>query len=339
MKRREFLGGLLGACGCGRDATLALLAAAPLTCGAQQAAKTYRIGFLGVSSAADYAQFVNAFLQGLRELGYEQGRNIVIDYRWADGREERLPELARELVRLGPDVIVSHSIAVSAAQRATATIPIVMGVSADPIGTGLIKSLAQPGGNTTGVTSQLVDAAPKRLELLKEIAPNLKSVAVVSNPTFPSLRKGLEETEAAARKLGIRVRSYAFAEADPAGLESMLATILRDRPDGLLVQPDPLIGRHTVRIAEFAVKNRLPAIGGARQFAVDGGLFSYGGNFVEGWRLAARYVDRILKGAKPADLPVEQPTSFELVINLKTARAMGLTLPSLLLLRANEVIQ
>ena len=326
-----------------RDATIALamLPLAPAVARAQRDAKVYRIGFLGVSSAADSAPNLDGFLRGLRELGYEDGRNIVIEYRWAEGHEERLPELALQLVRLGPDLIVSHSIGVSAAQGATSTIPIVMGVSADPIGTGLIKSLAKPGGNTTGVTSQLVDAAPKRVELLKEVVPGLKSVAVITHPAFPALRKGLEETERAARKLGVRVHSYAPAAAEPAALETMFATILRERPDGLVVQPDPLMGsnRYGVAIAEFAAKNRLPAIGGNRQFVVDGGLMSYGGSFIEGWRLAARYVDKILKGARPAELPVEQPTSFELVINARTARGIGMTLSSSLLLRANEVIQ
>ena len=322
-----------------REATIALvlLAVVPFTGEAQPTGKSYRIGFLGLSSASDYAPLLNAFLLGLRELGYEEGRNIVIEYRWADGREEHLPELAAQLVQLKPDVLVSHSIGVGAAQKATSTIPIVMGVSADPVGTGLIKTLSKPGGNTTGVASQLTDLAPKRLELLKEAIPKLKDVAVLSNPALPGHRKGLEETELAARKLGVRLRSYGVT-ADPAALESMFAAILSERPDGLVIQPDPY-GRHSVLIAAFAAKNKLPAIGGARQFVLDGGLVSYGGNFLEGWRLAARYVDKVLKGAKPGDLPVEQPTTFELAINLKTAKALGLTLPPSLLLRANEVIE
>ena len=172
---------------------------------AQPTGKSYRIGFLGLSSPSDYSPNLNAFLQGLRELGYEEGRNIVIEYRWADGREERLPDSPAELVRLKPDVLVSHASGVSAAQKATSTIPIVMGVSADPVGTGSIKSLSKPGGNTTGVASQLTDLAPKRLELLKEAIPKLKDVAVLSNPAYPGHRKGLEETERAARKLGVRL--------------------------------------------------------------------------------------------------------------------------------------
>ncbi len=326
VKRRDFL-----------IATVALLATARAA-EAQPTARSYRLGFLGLSSASDYAPYVNAFLLGLRELGYEEGRNIVIEYRWADGREERLPELAVQLVRLNPDVLVAHASGVNAVQQATSTIPIVMGVSSDPVGLGLIKSLAKPGGNTTGVSSQLVDLSSKRLELLTEVVPRLKDVAVLSNLALPGLRKGLEETESAARRLGIRVRSFGIS-AEPAALESVFAAIVRERPDGLVVQPDPVVARYGARIAAFAAKHRLPTIGGGRQFVVDGGLLSYGGSFTEGWRLAARYMDKILKGAKPADLPVEQPSTFELAINLKSAKALGLTLPSSLLLRANEVIQ
>ncbi len=323
-----------------REATIAIvvLAAVPFAGEAQPTRKSYRIGFLGLSSATDYAPFLDAFLQGLRELGYEDGKNIVIEYRWADGHEERLPGLAAELVRLKPDVLVSHSIGVGAAQRATSTIPIVMGVSSDPVGFGLIKSLANPGGNTTGVTSRISELASKRLELLKEAVPRLNNVAVLSNLALPAIRQGLEETEIAARKLRVRVRSFGVT-AEPATVEPVFAAILRDRPEGLIVQPDPITGKLGVRIAAFAAKNRLPAIGGGRQFVVDGGLLSYGGSFTEGWRLAARYVDKILKGAKPAELPVEQSATFELAINLNTAKELGLSLPPSLLLRASEVIQ
>jgi putative ABC transport system substrate-binding protein len=326
VQRRDFL-----------VAAAALLAAAPAP-EAQPTRKPYRIGFLGLSSPSDYAPYLNAFLVGLRELGYEEGRNIVIEYRWADGREERLPELAVQLVRLNPDLLVSHAIGVRALQQATSTIPIVMGVSSNPVEFGLIKSLAKPGGNTTGVTSVLIELSSKRLELLKEAVPKLKDVAVLSNLALPGLRKGLEETEFTARRLGIRVRSFGIS-ADTAALESVFTAIVRERPDGVVVQPDPLAGRHGPRIAAFAEKHRLPTIGGGRQFVVDGGLLSYGGSFSQGWRLAARYVDKILKGAKPADLPVEQPSTLELAINVKTAKTLGLTIPQSLLLRANEVIQ
>jgi len=327
MDRRRFVGTLAGG-----------LLAAPLANGAQPADRSYRIGFLGLTSASAYAPYLQAFLQGLRELGYEEGRNIVIEYRWADGRDERLAELAAQLVRLNPNVIVSHATGVRAAQQATSTIPIVMGVSADPVAMGLIKSLARPGGNTTGVASQMVDLASKRLELLMEIVPRLKEVAVLSHESSPGARKGLAETDAAARKLGVRVRPF-WVGSEPTALESVFAAIVRERPAGVIVQPDPVMGRYSDRIAGLAVKGRLPAMGGLRQFADDGGLISYGGDFLEGWRISARYVDRILKGARPADLPVEQPTKFELVINLRTAKALGLTMPQSLLLRADEVIE
>lgn len=323
-----------------RQATYALtaLAVAPFAAGAQPTARAYRIGFLGLSSPSDYAPYLNAFLQGLRELGYEEGRNIGIDYRWADGREERLPELASELVALRPDVLVAHAVGVGAAQRATSTIPIVMGVSGDPVALGLVKSLARPGGNTTGIASPMTDVASKYLELLKDLVPRLRAVAILSNLALPTVRKGLEEIEVAAQRLGVRVQSLGVT-ADASALESMFAAIVRDRPDGLIVQPDPITGRHGVRIAAFAARNQLPSIAGGRQFVIDGGLASYGTSFIDGWRMAARYVDKILKGAKPADLPVQQVATFELVINLKTARVLGLTVPPSLLLRANEVIQ
>jgi putative ABC transport system substrate-binding protein len=323
-----------------REATIALavLAGASFAIGAQQARKMHRIGFLGVTSTSDYAPYLDAFRQGLRELGYEEGRNIVIDYRWADGRDERLPELAAQLVTLDPDVLVSHAIGVAAVQKASSTIPIVMGVSSDPVGSGWISSLAKPGGNTTGVTNQLTDLSAKRLELLKEAVPPLKRVALLSNFAFPANQKGLEQTSLTGRKLGIHVQSFAVT-AQPAELETVFAAILREQPDGIIVQPDPITSRHSARIAAFATKNRLPAMGAGREFVDKGGLASYGGNFAEGWRLAARYVDKILKGARPADLPVEQPATFELVINLKAAKAIGLAIPQSLLLRANEVIQ
>ena len=323
-----------------RGATLALAVFGTVALGAhaQPAGKPYRIGFLGLTSASAYAPQLQGFLQGLRELGYVEGKNIVIEYRWADGREERLAELAAQLVRLHPDVLVTHATGVRAAQQATSTIPIVMGVSSDPVGMGLIKSLARPGGNTTGVTSQIGDLAAKRLQLLKEIVPQLKDVAVLSYESSPSARAGLAETEVAARKLGVRVHPFWLA-AEPSALESIFAAIARERAAGVIVQPDSVTGRYSDRIAALAVKKGLPAMGGARQFVVDGGLISYGGDFVEGWRVAARFVDKILKGAKPADLPVEQPTKFELVINLKTAKALGITIPQTVLLRADEVIQ
>ena len=311
---------------------------APLAAEAQ-AGNVYRIGFLGVSSAADYAANRQAFRQGLRDLGYEEGKNISIEYRWANGRNERLPALAAELVRLNPDVLVTHAgPGIRAAQQATSTIPIVMGTSSDPVRLGLVKSLAKPGGNTTGVSLQLIDLAAKRLELLREAVPNLRQVAVLSNPALPGAREAVKETEVAARTLGVRVRSFKVVR-EPTELETEFAAILRERPDALIVIPTPLVGAHLARIAEFAARNRLPAMGWERGFVAAGGLISYGGDFLEGWRLAARYVDRILKGAKPAELPVEQQNKFELVINLKTAKVLGLTIPQSILVRADQVIQ
>ena len=237
-------------------------------------------------------------------------------------------------------MLVTHAIpGIRAAQQATSTIPIVMGTSSDRVRLGLVKSLAKPGGNTTGVSSQLIDLAAKRLELLREAVPNLRQVAVLSNLANETAREAVKETVVAARTLGVRVRSFAVTT-EPTGLETAFTAILRERPDALIVIPDPLIlGAYSARIAEFAARNRLPAMGGQSGFTGAGGLISYGGDFTEGWRVAAQYVDKILKGAKPADLPVEQPTKFELVINLKTAKALGLTIPQTLLLRADQVIQ
>jgi putative ABC transport system substrate-binding protein len=299
--------------------------------------KRHRIAFLGISSAEEYAPRLAAFIDAMRALGYEEGRNLVIDYRWADNRQDRLPELAAQLVRLEPEVIVTHATGVRAAQQATTTIPIVMGSSADPVRLGLIRSLAKPGGNTTGVASQMVDLSAKRLELLKELQPRLTTVAVLSYRT-PAAQDSLAETEAAARQLGLRVRPH-WIDAAPESLDAALTAILKDQADGLIVWADPLTVKHSARLAAFAIRHKLPSIGGAPQFADDGGLIAYGGNFLEGWRVAARYVDRILKGARPADLPVEQPTSFELVLNLKTARSLGLAVPQSVLLRANVVIR
>lgn len=315
---------------------LAALALAPLA-RAQPAARTYRIAFLGTSTPIDYAPNLKAFLDGLRELGYEDGRNIVIEYRWAEGREERLPELAAELVRRKPDIIVTHATGVTAAKAATSTIPIVMGVSADPVAVGYIQSLARPGGNITGVASQMVELSSKRVELLKELLPGLKEVAVLSRRN-PGAAKGLAETEAAAHKLGVRVRAY-WLEADTTDLERVFADIARARPDGLVVQPYPMTGKRADRLGELAVQHRLPSIGGGQFFIEAGGLLSYGGDFEAGWRVAARYVDRILKGAKPADLPVEQPNTIELGVNLRTARALGIVIPPSLLARADAVIR
>ena len=317
---------------------LALWLAVPAAAQAQ-APKKYRIGFLGLSSATDYAPNLEAFHQTLRDLGYEEGRNLSIEYRWADGHAERAPPLAEELVRLKPDVLVTHATpGIRAARQATSTIPIVMGVSSDPVRLGFVKSLARPGGNTTGVATLQVDLAAKRLELFKEVLPTLGQVAVLWNPTNPGLREDLRQMELASAKLGVRLRSFELVR-EPAALETVFGTILRERPQGLIVVADTLAVTHSSRIVEFAASNRLPAMGGWKGFAIAGGLISYAGDYLEGWRAAARHVDRILKGANPADLPVEQPSKFELVVNLKTAKAIGLTIPPSLLVRANVVLE
>ena len=327
MHRREFLAGAVS------------LLAPPLAAEAEQAGKVWRIGFLGVSSASDYAPYLEAFRQGLRDLGYEEGRNIRIDYRWAQRRVERLPGLAAELVRLNPDVLVTHGRGVGAAHQATATIPIVIGLHSDPVRLNVVKSFARPGGNTTGVSSQIIDLSAKRLELLKEVIPKLRQVGVLSYQDSAGAREALRDIEVSAKRIGgLRVRSFEMVT-EPTGMEAVFATILGDRPDGLIVEADPRMALHNARIVQFSAKNQLPAVYGSRGFVEVGGLMSYAGDFREGWRVAARYVDKILKGAKPADLPVEQPTKFELVINLKTAKALGLTIPQSLLLRADEVIQ
>jgi len=320
-----------------------VLAWAPLGAAAAQeykAGKVWRIAFLGSTSPSGYASQLEAFRAGLRDLGYVQGQNLLIEFRWAQGNNQRLPQLAADLVQWKPDVLVTHATpGIRAAQQATFTIPIIMGTSADPVRLGFVKSLARPGGNTTGVASQLIDLAAKRLELLKEAVPNLRHVAVLSNLANSVAREAVGETEVAARKLAVRVRSFEVKR-EPTELETVFTAILRERPDGLIVTPDSLImGARQASIVEFAARNRLPAMGGERRFVAAGGLISYGNDFQEGWRVAARYVDRILKGAKPAELPIEQPTKFELAINLKTAKRLGLTIPPSLLLRADQVTE
>src|SRR5262245_49946208 len=306
---------------------------------AQQPGKVWRIGFLGLSSAADYAANLSAFRQELRALGYEEGKQISIEYRWAQDRYERLPALATDLVRLSPDVLVTHATpGIRAAQQATTSIPIVMGVSSDPVRLGFVESLARPGGNTTGVATLQVDLAGKRLELFKEVVPTLRHVAILWNATNPALREDLRQMDLASVKLGVRLRPFELAR-EPTTLDTVFAAIVRERPQGLIVVADSLAATHSSRIAEFAIRNRLPAMAGWKGFVANGGLISYAADFLEGWRVAARHVDRILKGAKPADLPVEQPSKFDLAINLKTAKALGLTIPPALLVRADSVVE
>ena len=330
MERRTFLAAVSGG-----------LFATPLAVEAQQARKVYRAGFLSPTSLSDprNSRFLESFRQGLRELGWIEGQNIAIESRWADGKFERLPGLAAELVQIKVDVIVAVVTQASlAAKHATQTIPIVMVGVGDPLGSGLVASLARPGGNVTGPSSMLADVSGKQLALLKETIPKASAVAVLWNPANPVWQAAaLRETEAAARALGLRLQ---LLEArGPDELEAAFAAMTRERAGALFVPADIIFARHAQQIADLAARNRLPAMYGFREHVEAGGLMSYAADFAVMFRRAAVYVDKILKGARPGELPVEQPTKFELVINLKTARALGLTIPQSILLRADEVIQ
>ena len=316
---------------------LGLLAALP-PADAQQPAKVPRIGSLWTSPLPATAHLVEAFRHGLRELGYVEGQNIAIEFRSAERRSERLPGLAAELVRLGVDVIVAPGTeAALAAKNATGTIPIVMVNVGDPVGTGLAQSLARPGGNITGLSRLDQELSGKRLQLLTEVVPKVSRVAALYNPDNPSLALSFRETEVAARTLGVELRSLAVR--GPNEFETAFQAATRGRAGALIVLGDALTFRHRARIADLAAKHRLPAIFGAGEYVDAGGLMSYSPNLSDMYRRAATYVDKILKGAKPADLPVEQPTRFELVLNLKTAKALGLTIPQSILIRADHVIQ
>jgi len=310
----------------------------PLAAEAQQAGKVARIGVLAQGSSTDAPHSGEAFRQGLHDLGYVEGQNIVLEYRWAEGRAERLPDLAVELVNLKVDVIVAGGTpAPLAAKHATRTIPIVMGGAGDPVGTGLVASLARPGGNVTGLSTLTPELGRKRLQLLKEVVPGVSRVAVLWNAANPYTLLLVRETEAAARTLGVQVQSLAVR--GPDDFENALPAAIRGRAGALIVVDDPLTYLYRMRIVDFAARNRLPAMYGFREFAEAGGLMAFGANLADLYRRAATYVDKILKGAKPADLPVEQPTKFELIINMKTAKALGLTIPPSLLLRADQVVE
>jgi putative ABC transport system substrate-binding protein len=281
---------------------------------------------------------LEAFARGLRDLGYVEGQNILIERRFAAGKLERLLALAAELVRLNVGVIVAlDPPATAAAKDATKTIPIVMRSSDDPTATGLVASFARPGGNITGVYSPYAELSPKRLELLKETLPGIMRVAVLWDPAFWGSTRAWRETEAAARSLGLELKSLEAQRADD--LEGAFRTATRARSGALITLRNPLIVRHQLQVVKLAAKSELPAMYDDRPFVEAGGLMSYGANLADLYRRAAGYVDKILKGAKPADLPVEQPTRFELVINGKTARALGLTIPQSILIRADQVIQ
>jgi putative tryptophan/tyrosine transport system substrate-binding protein len=306
---------------------------------AQQPAKVYRIGLLSARSPSSESTRAEAFRQGLRELGYVEGKNIVIDYRYAEGKFERLPDLAAELVRLKVDVILTLGVPPTrAAKQVTTTIPIVMAGGSDPVKTGLITSFARPGGNVTGLSDLNVDLITKRLELLKEMIPKTAHVAILLNPANPTNPIQLKETQRVAPELGVTLLILEIKEAKE--FESAFTTMRQGRADALLVFSDPMFGFNQERIANLAVKNRLPTMLGSRYYVEAGGLMSYGtANPDDQYRRSAIYVDKILKGANPGELPVERPTKLELVINVKTAKLIGITIPPNVLARADRVIR
>jgi ABC-type uncharacterized transport system substrate-binding protein len=324
MDRRAFLAGA------------AALLPVPLAAEAQPVGKVWRIGYLSSSSATANPE---AFRQGLRELGWVEGQNIAIDYRFAEDRFDRLPELAAELVRLKVDVIVAGPTQPAvAAKNATRTIPIVMVSAAEPVELGLIASLARPGGNVTGLSFSVnLELFGKGLELLKEAVPKLRRVAVLSNPANPTQARAIDKVKVAARSLAIPLQ---LLEArGPNEFDGAFAAMAKQRVEALLVVAEGLFLRHRARLADLEAKYRLPSMHGLKENVEAGGLMSYGPSIVATFRRAAVFVDKILKGTKPGDLPVEQPSKFELVINLKTAKALGLTIPPSLLARADQVIE
>jgi len=325
MRRREFIT-LLGG-----------VAAVPFAAYAQQAGKIHRVGLLW-DGLDVFADAIEAFRQGLRDLGYVEDRNLVIEYRWGKGKPDRMQALAEELVRLKVDVIVApSSIYTEAAKQATSTIPIIFMSHADPLGTGHVANLAYPGGNATGLSLMMPETTVKGLELFKEVVPTLSRVAVIFDPATPSHSPSLKAAEAAGPKLSLRIQPVPVRSATE--YESAFSSIVRERADGVLVLSTPLFIAGAKQLAQLAIAHRLPSLFGPSHNVQAGGLMSYSPDRAEQWRGAAIYVDKILKGAKPADLPVQQPTKLELVINLKTAKALGLTVPSSLLSRADKVIE
>ena len=326
MRRREFLGALSGAA-----------AAWPMAAQAQQAGKSPIIGFLGASAPAAAGQWVSAFVQRLHELGWTEGRTVAIKYQWADGRNERMAEIAAQFVRTKTDVIVAQGTqAAQAAKSATAAVPIVFVLPGDPVGSGLVASLARPGGNVTGISSQAAELGGKRLDLLRAIVPGLRRLAIMANPSNAANVLDTHEVQAAARAGGLDVASFEIRRTED--IAAAFATF-KGTVDALYVPPDALINTNQMRINTLALVARLPTMYGARENVELAGMISYGPNFTDLFRRAGDYVDKILRGTKPADLPVEQPTKFELVVNLITARALGLTVPPTLLARADEVIE
>ena len=323
--RRRFLGLVAGGLGATAMGTYA-----------QQAAKIPRIGVIGERSASD--PFITAFRQGLRELGYSEGRTIILEFRTTNGALDRVPGIARELVRVPVDIlVVGGGVSAKHAMAETTTVPIVFTLVGDPVGIGLVKSLAHPGGNTTGMSNLQSELGAKQLEMLKAVAPRIARVAVLYNPGSPISGRVLEGVNATARTLAVEVLLLEVRQAGE--LASALNSPAAKRADALLVLSDPVFGNQLADVAQAAARLRLPAVYSRREFAAAGGLLAYRPSFEDNYRRAATYVDRILKGAKPGDLPVEQPTKLELTINRKTATALGLSIPQSLLLRADEVIR
>jgi ABC-type uncharacterized transport system substrate-binding protein len=319
-------------------AVLTGMLCAPLAAAAQSVAKVWRIGYLGPVSPSTGARLLESFRQGLRELGYVEGQNVLIDYRWADGRPDRFPVLAAELTQLGVDAIVTYNNpAVAALQHATRTIPIVVANMGDPVGSGFVASLARPGGNITGFSGLSEELCRKWVELLKEAVPKVSRMAVLTISQTPAADTQWREIQGAARASQVTPQRYEIAGPDEIG--RAFASLIKGHDQGLIVLPHAVTNAHRAQIVSLAAKHRLPGMYADSQYVEAGGLMSYAANFSDLHRRAATVVDKILKGAKPADLPVEQPTKFELVINMKTAKALGLTIPQSILVRADEIIQ
>ena len=317
-------------------ALAALIAALPAA--AEEPGKAYRVGFIGNSTAALESNLVQPFREGLRELGYVEGRDLAIEYRWAEGDYGRLPTLVADLIAQKVDVLVTAGTpAALAVKRATTTIPLVMVAVGDPVGTGLVASLARPGGNLTGLVSIAPDLEGKRLELLREVAPKLSVVSVLMNPANPFHALSEKQVRAAAGVLHIRAHVVRVRTASE--LDQAFEAILRERSGGLIMLADRVFLHNRARIADFATRNRLPGVYAYSELVVAGGLLSFGPSYPGMHRRAAYFVDKILKGARPADLPMEQPEKFELIVNLKTARIFGLTIPQSVLLRADQLIE
>ena len=325
MRRRDFIR-LVGG----------VAATWPIAVQAQQSARLPTIGFLGTATPSVWSQWAAAFVQRLRDLGWVEGRTIAIEYRWAEGRNERYAEIAAEFVRLKVDVIVTAGGAVLATKRATSVIPIVFALALDPVGSGMVTSLARPGGNVTGLSLQSTDLSGKRLELLREVVPGLHRLAIIANASYPAAMLESNEVQATARSFGIEVVTPEIRRAEDIG---PAFEALKGHAEAVYVAPDPLVSTNQTRISTSALDARLASISYVREYVEAGALMSYGPNYTDLFRRAADYVDKILRGSKPGDLPIQQPTKFELVINLTTAKTLGINVPPSMQARADEMIE